>query len=42
MTVSWVAPKVLEKGRIETMASKFNEWEDGVRRVQEMMKTIKV
>jgi len=26
VTVSWVAPKVLEKHSIETMAGKFKQW----------------
>ena len=33
VTVSWVAPKVLEKDRISTMLKKFQEWEEGVKGV---------
>jgi hypothetical protein len=28
--VKWVAPKVLEKERINVMVQKIQEWEDGV------------
>jgi len=34
VTISWVAPKVLEAARVGTMLHKFEEWEDGVKRVQ--------
>jgi 26S proteasome regulatory subunit N9 len=30
VTVNWVAPKVLEKSRIEVMLKKFQEWDQGV------------
>ena len=37
VTISWVAPKVLEVARVGTMLHKFEEWEDGVKKVQEMI-----
>lgn len=30
VTVTWVAPKVLESERIEVMLRKFQEWDQGV------------
>ena len=33
VTITWVAPKVLENERIGTMLKKFEEWEDGVKGV---------
>ena len=42
VTVSWVAPKVLEKQSIETMAGKFNQWYQGVLQVEHTLRTIKV
>lgn len=42
VTVSWVAPKVLEKHNIEIMASKFTQWHQGVHQVEQTLKSIKV
>jgi len=42
LTVSWVAPKVLENERIGTMLSKFEEWESGINGVEKLMSQIKV
>lgn len=33
VTITWVAPKVLEADRISTMLKKFEEWEEGVKGV---------
>jgi len=42
LTVSWVAPKVLENERIGTMLSKFEEWDSGINGVEKLMSQIKV
>ena len=42
LTVGWVAPKVLENERVGTMLKKFEEWEDGVKGVEGLIKQIKV
>lgn len=34
VTITWIAPKVLGGERIEVMANKFQEWENGVKDVE--------
>lgn len=38
VTVTWIAPKVLEKERIGVMVQKFEEWDEGVQKVYDMVK----
>lgn len=38
VTVSWIAPKVLESERIGVMLKKFEEWDEGVEKVYTMIK----
>jgi 26S proteasome regulatory subunit N9 len=40
VTISWVAPKVLEAQRISTMLGKFEEWETGVKGVEALIQRI--
>jgi len=42
VTITWVAPKVLEMNRIATMLGKFEQWEDGIKKVEDMVKAIHV
>lgn len=42
VTVTWVAPKVLETQRIATMLGKFEEWEGGVRGVEGLIQKVTV
>lgn len=42
VTVTWVAPKVLESDRIATMLTKFEEWDTGVKKMQQLIQPIKV
>lgn len=39
VTVTWVAPKVLESERIEVMLRKFQEWDQGVENVYTQIKS---
>lgn len=41
VTITWVAPKVLEAQRISTMLGKFEEWESGIKGVEELVKKVK-
>ena len=34
VTINWVKPKVLDKGRIELMINKFGEWGQGVESIR--------
>ncbi len=38
VTISWIAPKVLESERIGVMLGKFEEWDQGVEKVYNMVK----
>jgi 26S proteasome regulatory subunit N9 len=38
VTISWIAPKVLESERIRVMLGKFEEWDQGVEKVYNMVK----
>lgn len=38
VTVTWIAPKVLESERIGVMLRKFEEWDEGVEKVYTMVK----
>lgn len=38
VTISWIAPKVLENERIGVMLGKFEEWDQGVEKVYKMVK----
>ena len=38
VTITWVAPKVLEPQRIGVILKKFKEWDQGVDKVQIMIK----
>lgn len=42
VTITWVAPKVLETQRIATMLGKFEEWETGVRGVESLIQRVTV
>jgi 26S proteasome regulatory subunit N9 len=42
VTITWVAPKVLETQRIATMLGKFEEWEAGVRGVEGLIQKVAV
>ena len=40
VTITWVAPKVLETHRISTMLGKFEEWESGVKGVETLIQKV--
>lgn len=42
VTVTWVAPKVLETQRIATMLGKFEEWDSGVKGVEKLIQKVTV
>ena len=39
VTITWIAPKVLENERIGVMLGKFEEWDQGVENVYKMVKS---